>query len=97
MLVVTRKTGERLLIGNDIAVQLVNVGRGQARIGVDAPKTTVVLREELKPHVDVHGLKTLEGPIVDTGTIKFLLRKMKDDKEGLASIQREIQRLIATT
>lgn len=95
MLVVTRKVGEKLLIGNDVVVHLVRVGANQARIGVDAPKTATILREELKPHVDVHGVKTL-GPIADAGSIKSLLRKMRDDKEGLASIQREIQRLIAS-
>jgi carbon storage regulator len=47
MLVLSRKIGERILIGDKIAVTVVRIGQGGVRIGVDAPSDMVVVREEL--------------------------------------------------
>lgn len=47
MLVLTRRLGERILIGNDIWVMVVSIDRGKVRIGVDAPEDVTVVREEL--------------------------------------------------
>lgn len=49
MLVLKRFLGERVLIGRNVVLTLIDVGRGWARIGIDAPRETVVLREELVP------------------------------------------------
>ena len=49
MLVLTRKQGQRILIGEDIAITIVALGRGKVRIGVDAPKDVTIVREELDP------------------------------------------------
>ena len=47
MLVLSRKIGERILIGDKIAVTIVKIGHGGVRIGVDAPPELAVVREEL--------------------------------------------------
>jgi carbon storage regulator len=47
MLVLTRRSAESLLIGNDIRITIVRVGGGQVRIGIDAPREVTVLREEV--------------------------------------------------
>jgi carbon storage regulator len=47
MLVLSRKVGERILIGDDIAITVVRIGQGGVRIGIDAPSKLVVVREEL--------------------------------------------------
>lgn len=47
MLVLTRKLGQRILIGDDIVITVVRTGQN-VRIGIDAPRTTTVLREELQ-------------------------------------------------
>lgn len=47
MLVVSRKVGQRILIGDKIAVTVVKVGSGGVRIGIDAPAEMAVIREEL--------------------------------------------------
>jgi carbon storage regulator len=47
VLVLTRKIGERILIGDQIVVTVVKLGNGSVRIGVDAPSATAVVREEL--------------------------------------------------
>lgn len=47
MLILTRKTGEMIKIGNDIAVTVLAVNGGQVRLGVTAPKDVAVHREEV--------------------------------------------------
>jgi carbon storage regulator len=47
MLVVSRKVGERILIGDHISITVVKVGSGGVRIGIQAPKEMAVVREEL--------------------------------------------------
>ena len=48
MLVLSRKVGERILIGDQIAVTVVRVAQGGVRIGIEAPADLEVVREELK-------------------------------------------------
>jgi carbon storage regulator CsrA len=47
MLVLTRKVGERIIIGNGIVVTVTAVHRSQVRIGIEAPRVMPVLRGEL--------------------------------------------------
>lgn len=47
MLILTRKVGESLLIGDDISVTILNIRGNQVKIGVDAPKDVSVHREEI--------------------------------------------------
>lgn len=47
MLVLSRKTSERILIGDDIAITVVRIGPNSVRIGIEAPKTMNIVREEL--------------------------------------------------
>ena len=48
MLVLSRKVGERILIGEKISVTVVRAAHGVVRIGIDAPADMVVVREELQ-------------------------------------------------
>ena len=55
MLVLSRKVGEKILIGDCITVTIVRVAPGVVRLGVDAPRNMTVVREELlgaKPRTD---------------------------------------------
>ncbi|MCC5797521.1 MAG: carbon storage regulator CsrA [Methylophaga sp.] len=47
MLILTRRVGESLIIGDDIVVNVLGVKGNQVRIGVDAPKDVTVHREEI--------------------------------------------------
>lgn len=47
MLVLSRKTGERLVLGNDIVVTVVEVKGNRVRLGIQAPKHINVVRGEL--------------------------------------------------
>jgi len=47
MLVLSRKVGERILIGDQIAITVVRVNGQGVRLGIDAPPNLTVVREEL--------------------------------------------------
>ena len=47
MLILTRRVGETLIIGDDVSVTVLGVRGNQVRLGVDAPKDVAVHREEI--------------------------------------------------
>lgn len=47
MLVMTRKIGERIMIGDNVVVTVVKIANGMVRIGIEAPSNHVVVRREL--------------------------------------------------
>lgn len=47
MLILTRKTGEAIIIGDDIIITVLGTKKGLARIGIEAPKDVSVHREEI--------------------------------------------------
>jgi carbon storage regulator len=49
MLVLSRRAGERIQIGDQIEVTVVRIGPGVVRIGIDAPVEMTVMREEIRP------------------------------------------------
>jgi len=59
MLILTRRVGETLMIGNDISITVLGVKGSQVRIGVDAPKEVAVHREEIFERINA---EQDEGP-----------------------------------
>jgi len=52
VLVLSRKIGERIRIGDNISVTVVKIGHGGVRIGVEAPPELAVIREELAEEIE---------------------------------------------
>lgn len=52
MLILTRKTGQSIIIGTDTKVTVLGIKDGQVRIGIDAPKEIPVHREEVQSRID---------------------------------------------
>jgi len=63
VLVLRRRAGESLLIGDDIEVELLAVSAQGAKIGIRAPRETIVLRKELKI-TEEQNMRAAEGPAV---------------------------------
>ncbi len=47
MLVLTRKVGEKLVIGNSIRISVVSIGPGRVKLGIEAPADVTIDREEI--------------------------------------------------
>ena len=52
MLVLSRKIGERIVIGENIVITVVDIDRGKIRLGIEAPRDVPIYREELLPRND---------------------------------------------
>ena len=50
MLVLSRKTGERIRIGDNVTVTIVRIGPNNVRLGIEAPRDLNIVRKELCPH-----------------------------------------------
>jgi len=59
MLILTRRIGETLCIGDDIKVSVLSIKGGQVRIGIDAPKSIEVDRQEIRHRKDIESLQFL--------------------------------------
>lgn len=62
MLVLSRKVGERVLIGENIAVTIVRINGGGVRIGIEAPPNMLVVREELKDRATLEASAVVDLP-----------------------------------
>jgi carbon storage regulator len=51
MLVLTRKTGQAIRIGDDITIRVIRLHRNQVQIGIDAPSRIAVYRQEIYDQV----------------------------------------------
>jgi carbon storage regulator len=51
MLILTRKVGEALRVGDDVSLTVLGVKGSQVRIGIDAPREVAVHREEIYQRV----------------------------------------------
>jgi carbon storage regulator len=54
MLVLSRKQSQRIKLGDSIVITVVRVAGDKVRLGIDAPRDMLVLRDELEPHADAN-------------------------------------------
>ena len=59
MLVLTRRPGESIVVGEDIVVTVIEIKGGQVRIGIDAPREVDVYREEIYEQVRQENLSAI--------------------------------------
>lgn len=68
MLVLTRKIGEQIVIGDNVRVTVVSVGPGRVKIGIEAPASVSVDRQEV--YDKKHGEAETVGPPVPTAVVE---------------------------
>jgi carbon storage regulator len=65
MLVLSRKLGEKILIGDSIVLTVVKIDRNQIRLGIEAPSDVAIYREEIAPGHPVEPEKVGSGTSSD--------------------------------
>ena len=65
MLILTRKMGEQIIIGDDITVTLLEVNGTQVRLGIEAPKEISIYRKEIYERIRRENLKSSEVDLDD--------------------------------
>jgi carbon storage regulator len=61
VLIITRRPGEKIILGEDISIQVMEIVGNQVRIGVQAPKSVPVYREEIWEAVRAENQAALEA------------------------------------
>ena len=61
MLVLTRKQGESIVVGNQIRVKVVEISPGVVRLGIEAPREVSIVRAELHREVEGENLRSVAG------------------------------------
>ena len=62
MLILTRRTGENLRIGDDIEIKVLEMKGSQIRLGIQAPKHVTVHREEVYQRIQSEKIQESCGP-----------------------------------
>jgi carbon storage regulator len=75
MLVLRRRAGESFLIGDEIEVEVLALSQQGAKIGIRAPKETIVLRKELKITQDQNSQAASTPSIKDLAQVIKILRR----------------------
>jgi carbon storage regulator len=61
VLVLTRKVGEKINIGDDITLGVLEIHGGTVRLGIDAPKSVRVFRQEVYERIKEENLRAAQG------------------------------------
>ncbi len=73
MLVLTRKAGEGIIIGDDIKITVVELKGGGVRIGIDAPREMKVHRQEVFDKIKQENKEATQWDIADLNELSTIL------------------------
>ncbi len=76
MLILSRKTGEEIILGEDIVIRVTEISKGNVKLGIEAPAETIILRGELRNKIETVNKKA--SAVQNAQALKAL--RMKLDK-----------------
>ncbi len=74
MLVLTRKSGESLIVGDDVIITVVEIKGGQVKLGVDAPKSIAIYRTELLEKITRQNIAAAKSGKMNLTTLAKLVK-----------------------
>ncbi|MFK7890876.1 MAG: carbon storage regulator CsrA [Granulosicoccus sp.] len=74
MLILTRRVGETLMIGDEVTVTVLGVKGNQVRVGVNAPKEVAVHREEIYDRIKKEQEAEVEGELKTAKRARLVLQ-----------------------
>lgn len=80
MLVLTRKPGEGLLIGDDIRITIIEVKGGGIRIGIDAPSDKKIYRQEVYDRICRENQEAAQWNLADLNALTDSLSRRKTNE-----------------
>ncbi len=82
MLILTRKLGERINIGDDIIVTLVEIKGSQVKLGIDAPQNIGIHRHEIYERIRKANLESSDVSDSDLARAAIILQKVGSEREA---------------
>lgn len=88
MLILTRKLGESIAIGDEIRISVLGIRGRQVRLGIDAPADVIVHREEIYLKIQAENRKA-SGSIADDlmGMVKMIKGKIAGEEQQKPTIE----------
>ena len=80
MLVLTRKAGEGIIIGDNITVKIIEMKSGGIRVGIDAPRETKIYRQEVYDRIRQENIDATRWDQVDLDILSDELASRKVKK-----------------
>lgn len=77
MLIITRRPGEKVIVGDDVVIEVIEVSGSSVRIGINAPKSIPVYREEIYSAVKA---ENVEAASADASQLPDELPELADKK-----------------
>ena len=79
MLVLTRKIGEGIVIGDDVTIKIIEIKGGNIRIGIDAPKVKKIYRQEVYDRIGSEIRDATQWNMTDLDNLSdsLLIKKVK--------------------
>ncbi|SDT85724.1 carbon storage regulator CsrA [Desulfobacula phenolica] len=75
MLILSRRSGEKIKIGDNIVVNILGVEGGGVKIGIDAPREVTILRMEVWEQIENENIDAATKEIADITEAADLLKK----------------------
>ena len=76
MLILTRKSGESITIGDDVKVTVVEIKGKQVRVGIEAPRSYIIHREEVYISIQEENRRAAKESPLSIKSLKNLIGKL---------------------